>query len=837
MSNPESPEIYGEIIMPDENPLNVGADAGKKRRVTRACDECRKRKVKCDGQQPCIHCSVYSYECIYSTPIRTSRKRKRDRPSSRTELLEALVQRLLPGVDISEDKLDLALLAKTVQGEHIDVNRVVSQYNKEAEVPIQSTNEGHFEVSSGAPEDSVSPDFKDSEEIRIVLPPKPVALQLISNTWETACVLFRFYHRPSFIKNLDLLYEMEPADYTDEQHKFLPLVYAVLACGSLFKKSSLNDYQKNKSGSHSGFPPQVNSTGDSVESDEGYRYFLAARKLVNITDARDIFSMQTTLMLIIFLQCSARLSTCYSYIGIALRLALREGLHRKLYHPNMNLVELEVRKRIFYTVYKLDIYINAMLGLPRSICEDDFDQELPIELDDENITEREYLPQMPADKLSSSGVANCHTRLFLILDRLIKKFYPVRPSSNMPNPVSNQENVTILENELAEWIKSLPSELQPGGTPSFRYLKANRYLNLAYLHVQSMLYRPFIHYVAPEYSYNSSFNSVTEQHLIVNARKCVNVAIKIVELAELMVAEELLSGAYWFSNYSIFFSVACLVFYVHACSPDRYRENPLVYSILQPQWAEIMKITEVGKNVLLTLKDSSNAARRTYDILNQLFEQLNRRTAEKNSFSHISEPKVKRSTAGEASSESKEKLKTQEGYESNGATRKSTSQESFHQIPVAELSQIPESSYQVPTSHVVLESSNHQASQPELLSQISVQPKLVGSCNYQIPVQPPAPALTSDKTYYPEEAKCDDYIPGIMDNLEMQLFGRFLPPYMLPYKDEGPGQLGSQMPSGLATTSNNINNVWPDSPSGEALSDPNFTDLDFGDLMKSYNFS
>ena len=33
----------------------------KRRRVTRACDECRKKKIKCDGKQPCTHCTVYSY--------------------------------------------------------------------------------------------------------------------------------------------------------------------------------------------------------------------------------------------------------------------------------------------------------------------------------------------------------------------------------------------------------------------------------------------------------------------------------------------------------------------------------------------------------------------------------------------------------------------------------------------------------------------------------------------------------------------------------------------------------------------------------------------------------
>ena len=43
----------------------------KRRRVTRACDECRRKKIKCDGKQPCTHCSVYSYgnKTIPSAPF------------------------------------------------------------------------------------------------------------------------------------------------------------------------------------------------------------------------------------------------------------------------------------------------------------------------------------------------------------------------------------------------------------------------------------------------------------------------------------------------------------------------------------------------------------------------------------------------------------------------------------------------------------------------------------------------------------------------------------------------------------------------------------------------
>jgi hypothetical protein len=41
----------------------------KRRRVTRACDECRRKKIKCDGKQPCTHCTVYSYGMFVPTSM------------------------------------------------------------------------------------------------------------------------------------------------------------------------------------------------------------------------------------------------------------------------------------------------------------------------------------------------------------------------------------------------------------------------------------------------------------------------------------------------------------------------------------------------------------------------------------------------------------------------------------------------------------------------------------------------------------------------------------------------------------------------------------------------
>jgi hypothetical protein len=45
----------------EETSRSAAVPMQKRRRVTRACDECRRKKIKCDGKQPCTHCTVYSY--------------------------------------------------------------------------------------------------------------------------------------------------------------------------------------------------------------------------------------------------------------------------------------------------------------------------------------------------------------------------------------------------------------------------------------------------------------------------------------------------------------------------------------------------------------------------------------------------------------------------------------------------------------------------------------------------------------------------------------------------------------------------------------------------------
>lgn len=166
----------------------------------------------------------------------------------------------------------------------------------------------------------------------------------------------------------------------------------------------------------------------------------------------------------LFLQSTAKLGTCYSHVGIALRAATRLGLHRNVI-ANFDPIERECRKRIFWTIRNMDAYVSAMIGLPQMLNEDDIDQELPLELDDECITKDGILSQ-PSDRFPLIRASNAHCRLVSILKKVVRYIYPLKiPDTGVTTTgrgiMISHAKIQELERELQQWMSDLPMELRP----------------------------------------------------------------------------------------------------------------------------------------------------------------------------------------------------------------------------------------------------------------------------------------------------------------------------------------------------------------------------------------
>ncbi|KAF3800288.1 Activator of stress protein 1 [Colletotrichum gloeosporioides] len=631
------------------------APVQKRRRVTRACDECRRKKIKCDGKQPCTHCSVYSYECTYDKP---SNRRRNPAPQyiealeSRLQRAEALLRKFMPDVDLADPTLDPAVQQEFRNREH--ARAAVSKLRqdpfaipeeKDAQLLSMIESIGQLDldekggwdfhgVSSGAvflrrmkenfrgmmgpvtkvpflprperpaglinldsPASAASSPFDASLATAPELPPKEVARKLCYYSLNCATCLIRVVHVPTFYELFDRVYEKSHEDYTKEEHRFVGLLFAVMALGCMY--ANLDETA----------PP----VAYKESAEEGMKYYDTARRILqDITECRDLTSLQALLFMILFLQATSNLSGCYAFVGIALRSALRMGLHRFLKHEQISIIEQEVRKRVFWVIRQMDIYVSAMLGFPLLLNADDIDQPYPTEIDDEYITNEGILTPPPG-VFSFFEAFNAHTRLMEILAKILKFVYPLKGlgqsvmKGDKPGAtyLISYANIKRIETELQEWYEVLPAQWRPSPDGPVEVIRVRHLLRFAYAHVQLVLYRPFLHYVSPRISMDKNIDELS----YACAAACISVSRNIVHIGIEIRKQNVLAGPYWFMLFTEFFAILSLVFYAI--------ENPE-----KPGSAEVLEDAIAGRDIVAKLKNKSQAADRVTDALNVLFEQL-----------------------------------------------------------------------------------------------------------------------------------------------------------------------------------------------------------------------
>ncbi|KAF2875493.1 fungal-specific transcription factor domain-containing protein [Massariosphaeria phaeospora] len=676
----------------------------KRRRVTRACDECRRKKIKCDGQQPCTHCTVYSYECTFDQPS----NRRRNAAPQYVEALEtqlkrakSILQVLFPTLDLNDPSIDAHLhngifpqpsigalhpqqpphdlrmphRREVLAREDFPDSHLESMVKATGNLDLDE--EGNWEyhgTSSGmsfikrlqqqfgdiiAPSAASSPFIKyrpmsqafdspssshhsSADQSTVLpsgtsLPPKEKARILCDNALNDAGALLRAVHLPTFYKCLDRVYEIPLEYYEDSETSFLPLLYAVLALGTLSRKETASetiDYES------------------TIE--EGIKYFQVSRQLLDIAVCRDLTSLQAIVFMIQFLQSSAKLSTCYSYIGLALRSALRMGLHRSS-TIDFSPIEAETRKRVFWVIRKMDIYVSAMLGLPTSVQDEDFDQSLPTECDDEYITETEIRP-MPEGTISVMAAANAHTKILQILSKICKYVYPIKGGAEprgakLVTYSVGYSKIREIERDLQQWLDQLPMALKPGGEAPYAIIRAQQLLRMSYGHAQLLLYRPFLHYVSQSYQ-----NKPVDQRAFACASACISVSRNIVHISAEMKRKELLNGASWFSMYTSFFAIMSLLYFV--------LETPN-----STTGQELFRTAVEGREVLAHFAKRSMAADRCTATLNTVFERSPMAVER----GDIPASKKRRQASSPQSSQSRPNLlKQDEDFVSTGLKRSST---------------------------------------------------------------------------------------------------------------------------------------------------------------------
>lgn len=556
-----------------------GRDA-KRRRIARACDMCRKKKIKCDGKAPkCSHCENYKTECIF-----THVEKKRAPPKG-AKYIEGLENRLgrmesllrLSGLLAEDDRgrTDLGMLEKRLAerqsaGVASPTSQMSNQQNgngkdasgtpnarsssslgaspangtatqsdrngvaSSAQPTDKDKNASQKEVnqvdvladqmcslitnncgetryigsSSGfsifSPKgiqwvnektgdtgfqsmlfaatddknasawDHWKPEvFNDLFQRRIFrpLPSRQECNALLKDYFENFNCMFPLFHEPTFMHLVDKHYSLEPY----EGSGWWASLNVALAIAHRLRVMS--------------------NVVNQEEDDVAWAYLKNAMAVITELTMRntDLLSVQALLGMSLFLQGTPNPQPFFFLIAAAIRLAHSIGLHKRGSGFNLNEVENEQRKRVFWIAYLMDKDICLRSGRPPAQDDDDMNVELPSENPPDNIGNIPLAREKDGKRTMNLFRHMC--TFAQIQSRVYKQLYSVKASRQSDGELLN--TIGELDAQLEQWKDSIPIDFRPeheikaAHTPLILHVVV---LHFAYYNCLTTIHRMSVHH-------------------------------------------------------------------------------------------------------------------------------------------------------------------------------------------------------------------------------------------------------------------------------------------------------------------------------------------------------
>jgi len=144
--------------------------------------------------------------------------------------------------------------------------------------------------------------------------------------------------------------------------------------------------------------------------------------------------------------------SCFLLIGVAIRLALRLGLHRdgSKITGNISVFQAEMRRRTWHLLTQIDLLASFHIGLPGMVQAIESDTQFPRNLRDEDLDESSMAlpPSRPESEMTPMSYTLCKGRLLGVFGRIAAEAHRL----SMPP----YEDVIKLDTDLNQIFDTIP---------------------------------------------------------------------------------------------------------------------------------------------------------------------------------------------------------------------------------------------------------------------------------------------------------------------------------------------------------------------------------------------
>ncbi|AQZ12172.1 hypothetical protein BZL39_D02280 [Zygosaccharomyces parabailii] len=412
-----------------------------------ACENCRKRRRKCNFELPCSNCIKFGTECI---AVKQDLRRKRytyDYVKTLEEHIAHLERMLKTNQERAkpEKLLDTSSIVNYAPKSSLDESNLLKgQYTGTAQnAPPVGTNSIYPTNSL-----SITKKKKTPEQLKIlinvkVLSRSPLILQSLSLFFKWLYPgHFMFIHRETF---LSAFFGDETAKsyYCSEE-----LVLAIAALGSKLSCSDGELFNKSEE-YYQGAKDKALKTV----------FQLDGNSFTELTSSSKLAFIQTLLCLAFYDVGSGENAMAWYLSGLAFRIAHEIGLHlspnawNDVYEDELSELDFEVRSRIYWGCYIADHLISVLFG-----------RSTTLRLSNSTVPETDELPDIETgiedyiyDPKATLSMANPLKRL-IVLSRITEvfagKIFIQTESLDQRSQYLSKFNI-----EMVRWRHDLPDQL------------------------------------------------------------------------------------------------------------------------------------------------------------------------------------------------------------------------------------------------------------------------------------------------------------------------------------------------------------------------------------------
>ncbi|KAE9376137.1 hypothetical protein N431DRAFT_464187 [Stipitochalara longipes BDJ] len=409
----------------------------KRTRIQLSCTHCRHAKLKCDREKPCSQCvkKGRASACTFVSPV--TRKRPAISMQNRLKHLESLVKGVMTSrppngpqnpTEIHRTFFETPIYAK--DGVSKSSGQVVLGANETTYVgathwaamldDIEEVKSYFNEVErEGSPhEESVRPDLSvvfnseslaSKEDLLAALPERPIVDRLIYRYFNSNSPALHIIHKPTFQRN----YKKFWADPHGSPISWLALIYSLM-CLATF--AALGAGEEN-----------ADARGTPMEMIRNYRICCTRCLVLSNYAQPGPYTLETFL---IYMEGEFVLSkddqmNCYLIIGIAVRLAMRMGLHRDSDNVGGNITPYqgEIRRRIWHFLVQMDLMVSFHIGLPSMVQTIKSDTRVPLNLQDQDFDEdtTEMPPSRPETEITGMSYTLAKGRIARVFGKVVEQ--------------------------------------------------------------------------------------------------------------------------------------------------------------------------------------------------------------------------------------------------------------------------------------------------------------------------------------------------------------------------------------------------------------------------------